>query len=320
MTEAAEIMRLFPQQLRFRWKEASQKADELQEIRLRCGRPVMVYVRQEEWYLEETGALTKEEKRAYILPKEELEQILKHICRYSLYACEEEMSRGYVSADGGLRVGIAGEVVLKPDGTVKNVRYISSLNIRISHEAKGAAAGLLPWIYQGKSPHNILIVSPVGCGKTTLLRDMVRLISDGNELAEGMTVGIVDERSEIAGCFQGIPGKDVGKRTDVLDGCPKAEGMMMLLRSMAPAVVAVDELGSSADVRALEQVLKCGSSVIATVHGTSWEEVRDKPVFAPLFQSRTFGRVFVLGKRRGNFLVERICDGNGKILSEDIVC
>ena len=312
------VIRLFPEYLRFKWRSVAGLGETLQEIRLRCEKPVILYAGGEEWFLDGSGKLTRDRERAQLLSGEELAQIVKHICRYSLYAYEEEMSRGYMSADGGFRVGIAGEVVLNPVGSVRNVRYISSLNIRIAHEAKGAAAPVLPWLYNGERLENVLILSPPGCGKTTLLRDIIRMVSDGNDCAPGQTVGVVDERSEIAGCFQGVPGNDVGSRTDVLDGCPKGEGMMMLLRSMAPKVMAVDELGSREDVNALEQVLKCGCSVLATIHGASYEELCRKRFLQPLLEGHVFGRFVVLGRRDGKFAVEQIRDAEGRILAEGL--
>lgn len=313
-----EVIRLFPEHLRFKWKNTAQMGEKLTEIRLRAQRPVILTIQGEEWYPEESGKLTQDIQKARTLSKEELGQILKHICRYSLYAYEEEMSKGYVSADGGFRVGIAGEVIVNPDGTIRNVRYISSLNIRIAHEAVGAAKKLLPLLYEGGQLHNILIISPPGCGKTTLLRDIIRLVSDGNDVAEGQTVGVVDERSEIGGCFQGIPRNQLGMRTDILDGCPKEEGMMMLLRSMAPRVVAVDELGGRADIHALEQVIKCGCSVVTTIHGSSYEEACKKPFLSSLIEGKVFGRYVVLGKKKERFIVEQIRDREGALLAETL--
>lgn len=313
-----EVIRLFPEHLRFKWKNTAQMGEKLTEIRLRSQCPVILNIGGEEWYPEESGVLTRDMKKARILAKDELNQILKHICRYSLYAYEEEMSKGYVSADGGFRVGIAGEVILNPDGTIRNVRYISSLNIRIAHEAVGAAGELLPWLYEDGRLHNILLISPPGCGKTTLLRDIIRLVSDGNCMAAGQTVGVVDERSEIGGCFQGIPRNHIGMRTDILDGCPKQEGMMMLLRSMAPKVVAVDELGGRADIHALEQVMKCGCSVVTTIHGGSYEEACEKPFLSPLIEEKAFGRYLVLGKKKERYIVEQIRDRDGCILAENL--
>ena len=123
---------------------------------------------------------------------------------------------------------------------------------------------------------NTLILSPPGCGKTTILRDLVRQVSDGNRFGPGRTVGVVDERSEIAGTFRGMAQNDVGMRTDVLDGCPKAEGMMLLLRSMAPEIIAVDELGGEEEIRSVRQALKCGCTVLATMHAGTVREAQER--------------------------------------------
>lgn len=315
-----QILQLFPEHLRFKWKEAARLEAQLLEIRLRVRQPVILSLENMELYLTETGHLTERIQDAQILPTQEMEQVLKHICRYSFYAYEEEMRKGFISADGGFRVGVAGEVLLDAKGSIKNIRYISSINIRIAHEKKDAAMPVLSWLYHDGQLYNTLLVSPPGCGKTTMLRDLIRLISDGNEYASGKTVGVVDERSEIAGCVQGIAQYDLGHRTDVLDGCPKAEGMYMLLRSMSPSVVAVDELGGEEDLRALLQVLKCGCSILATIHGESWESMNAKPFLKPLLSEKVFERILFLQKENGNFFVQKIYDADGTLLTGKIKC
>lgn len=153
-----------------------------------------------------------------------------------------------------------------------------------------------------------LLISPPGGGKTTLLRDMIRQISDGNRFSAGINVAVVDERSEIAGCYMGCPQNDVGIRTDVLDACPKVLGMMMLLRSMSPEAVAVDELGGEEDIRAVSQVMQCGSRILATIHGASLQEIREKEFLTALIQRQAFGRYVLLGRKDGNCRVEAIYD------------
>ena len=159
-----------------------------------------------------------------------------------------------------------------------------------------------------------LIVSPPRCGKTTLLRDIIRQMSNGWGNISGVTVGVVDERSELAGCYQGIPQNDLGMRTDILDGCPKAEGMQMLIRSMSPVVVAVDELGKEEDFKAVESVIHCGCRLIATAHGASMEETLSQPFFRKLWEARVFLRYIFLGKHERAGIVEGIYDENGKCL------
>ena len=195
---------------------------------------------------------------------------------------------------------------------IRGMKYISCINLRLAHQIPGCADKVMPFIRTGNWIAHTLIISPPRCGKTTLLRDVIRQISNGREGVPGLTVGVVDERSELAGCYQGIPQNDLGMRTDILDSCPKAEGMQMLIRSMSPAVVAVDELGKEEDFRAVESVIHCGCKLIATAHGNSVEDVLRTPFFSKLKAMEVFERYIVLGKEKRAGTVMGIFDGKGE--------
>ena len=176
---------------------------------------------------------------------------------------------------------------------------------------------MLPFLFGKEGVCHTLIISAPRCGKTTILRDLVRQLSDGTEGRRGYTVGVVDERSEIGGCYMGVPQNDLGMRTDLLDCCPKAEGMMMLIRSMAPGVIAVDELGSYSDIHAIESVIHCGCKLLATVHGTSIEDIQKKPLFQKLIQEHVFERYIVLHNREHIGKVKAVFDGRGTCIMEN---
>ena len=262
------IIQLFPQQYRAFWRRTAEEQEHIQEIRLRAGRPVILHRKGREAYLDEKGELTDLYSNAYVMEEKMLREILEHICHYSPYAFEEEIRRGFVTVAGGHRVGVAGQAVLEADGSIRTLKNISFLNIRVSHQMKGAADGILPVMYRKGSLKNALLISPPGCGKTTLLRDLIRQVSDGNAYGRGAAVGVVDERSELAGSYLGRVQNDLGMRTDVLDGCPKETGMLLLLRSMSPEVIAIDELGSDGELRALGQAAACGCRILATGAGS----------------------------------------------------
>ena len=221
------------------------------------------------------------------------------------------MKQGFITIEGGHRVGVTGQAILE-EGKVRNIKYISSINIRMAHEVPGCADKVFPYITYNRQLAHTMIISPPGCGKTTLLRDIVRQVSDGNEWLRGMTVGVVDERSEIGGSYMGIAQNHLGVRTDVLDGCPKAEGMIMLIRSMGPQVIAVDEIGMESDVHAIEYAMHCGCKMLVTAHGSSLEEIAKKPALARMIEAQAFERYIVLENKEQVGQVSAIYDGSGK--------
>ena len=313
MRDRDELLRIFSLHIRRILERAAPDFDGLQEIRLRTGRPLAIVERGREVFLTGDGARTREAGAAWRVTAQELRETMEFVGEYSLYAYEDELRQGYLTIRGGHRVGVAGRTVLDGD-KVKSVRYISCVNVRLSHEVPGCADPVLPYLWGDEGLLHTLIISPPRCGKTTLLRDMVRQISDGSRARRGYTVGVVDERSEICGCFMGIPENDVGIRTDVMDACPKAEGMMMLVRSMAPEVIAVDEIGRYEDIGAIETVLYSGCRLIATVHGSSLSDIQAKPLFQRLAQEQVFERYVILGDSFRSGHIGEILDGRGRKL------
>ena len=279
----------------------------LQEIRLRVNQPVRV--------LDD-----REHRLPMIYGEREMEEIFRYVCHDSVYAYEEERKQGYIMVEGGHRIGITGE--LTADGNGRFIaKYIRYMNIRLAHEHKGIAEKMIGYLYRGAEegkPVNTLIISPPGVGKTTLLRDTIRLISNGSGGFQGCNVGVVDERGEIAGAYRGSAMLDCGERTDIITGGDKQQGISILVRTFAPRVIAIDEIGKSADAEAILHAGVSGCSILATVHGSSIEDVRHKAGmeqilgmglidrFVVLSMDGRMDRYFEVYDREGN----RLCGRN----------
>ncbi|ONI43495.1 stage III sporulation protein AA [Candidatus Epulonipiscium fishelsonii] len=265
--------------------------NDIQEIRIRKKKPIIFYKDQEEFGINMGGVVKIE--NSYVASREDIEGTLKFISGFSMYSLEDELRQGFLTIEGGHRIGVTGKAVVQ-NQKLKTLKDINGLNIRIAHQIIGCSDKIMPSILQNRKPCNTLIISPPKCGKTTILRDIIRNFSNGFYGQGPFTVGVVDERSEIAGCYRGVPQNDVGIRTDVLDSCPKVEGMRMLLRSMSPQVLAVDEIGSNEDLMALEEALGAGVSILCTIHGNNIEDCYKKPILKQMIQNRWFERIIIL--------------------------
>lgn len=281
-----EIIRLFPQDIQQHLiKTIDHHWFELEEIRLRLNQPIeLIFTNEVKWL---NDIILCEKNSLYLL-----NQITDH----SLYRMEKELREGFVTIKGGHRIGLAGGVTTK-NGHIQQIQDITFFNIRVAKELKDIAYSILPYLNKNKKIFSTIIIGPPQTGKTSLIRDLARLLSNGTKDIRSHKVAIIDERSEIAASLNGIPQHDIGLRTDVMDACPKTEGMMMMIRSMSPEVLIVDEIGSKADVNAILEAVYAGVNVICTLHGQSLEQIKKRPSIMKLFNNHIFKRFIILEKR-----------------------
>ena len=279
-----------------RWQQAARRVPDYrkaqaEEFRLRAGRPMTLVTTEGELFV-------SDELPRQSVTQSDLEQLCDTVTGYSRYAASESMGKGYLVGRGGFRVGLCGTVVLR-DGVGVNLRDISSASVRISRQAAGLCRDMTQLLPEGESFQSTLIAAPPGAGKTTLLREMVAALSNGSEERAPLRVGIVDERGELAGMYRGVPQLDVGFHTDVLDGCPKALGIPMLMRSANPQVIAVDEITAEEDLAAMAAAANCGVALLATIHALDGEELRRKPLYPVLATSQVFRRLITISVEAG---------------------
>ncbi len=280
-----EIFLYFP----FKAREELSKFDSnsVEEIRIRNNRPIFLKIGQDEI------------RTGYTIHTEEILEILQKICDNSIYTYQNQICNGYITIKGGHRIGITGNVVIK-DGQVTNISHIYSLNFRIARQVLDCSNYVLPYVINKNSIFNTILVSPPGRGKTTILRDLVRKLSNGitEYHFKGINVAVADERGEIAAMYKGVPQNDIGERTDVLDNIPKALGMKMLVRSMNPKVIVADEIGTKEDVEAIKYAICSGVKGIFTAHGDSIDDIIQNPILSELYRENLFERIIFIKENR----------------------
>lgn len=298
--DTKEILNILPQNIKSALENVID-SKELQEIRIRVDKPLIYQVGN------------KELINQYIPRAEDIKTIIQRMSNYSIYAFEEEIKQGYITIKGGHRVGICGRCIIEKN-EVKTIKNIGSINIRICREVLSCSDSIMKFIVSNNEVINTIIISPPKCGKTTLIRDITRNISEGMATVNfnGKKVCVIDERSEIGACYNGVPQLQVGIRTDILDGCPKSEGIMMAIRSMSPDVVLCDEIGTNKDMNSILTALNSGVNLITTIHGYGIEDLYSRPVFKEIIENKVFKRAIVLSSRKGAGTVEYIYDLTNK--------
>lgn len=294
--DTSEILNVLPLEIRKEFNSIK-KNEELQEIRIKVDKNLIFEANNCE-------IISK-----YKPSREDIKLIVQRMSNYSIYAFEEEIKQGFITIKGGHRVGICGRCIIE-NNRVKTIKDIASINIRICREILGCSTLVVPFIIKDGKILNTIIISPPRCGKTTILRDLVRLISDGREDIKltGSKVCVVDERGEIAACFRGVPQLNVGMRTDVLDSCPKSEGIMMAIRSMAPEIIVCDEIGTYKDMESILAAMNCGVSLITSIHGSGTQDLYNRAVFKDLMENNVFERAIILSNSCGVGTCEYIYD------------
>lgn len=284
----------------------------VEEIRLRVNSPLNIYYEGKDYFVSNEGEVSQNSKKGLQISLNEIYKTFQLTTNYSIYALSEEIKYGFITIRGGHRVGIGGKIIYGSSG-IEGIKDISSLNFRIARQKIGISDHIIPDLLDERGNfYNTLIISPPQCGKTTLLRDIVRNLSNGDSEKKyrGFKIALVDERSEIAGVYNGIPQKDIGIRTDILDGCLKSHGIMMLIRAMSPEIIAVDEIGSVEDAKAIDEAVRAGINLIATVHGTDIENIRMRNGLKNFFQEKTFKRFIIMDNSMGVGTIKEIINAD----------
>ena len=262
--------------------------DEVVEIRLRINSPVLIKGLKKEKFSDEN----------ILVDKKDIDEIVGNLTKNSIHAFENEIKKGFITIEGGHRVGISGDLIYGSEG-IRGFKNITSLNMRIAREFPGCSKkALIHLISPDRNIYNTLIIGPPLSGKTSLIRDVARNLSNGfkNPYFEGCDLSLIDERGEISAVYNGVPQMNTGRRTDVLSYCSKGDGFFMSIRALSPKVIISDELGSIEDFEIIQYALKSGVKIIATAHGAGLDDVKRNIYLKNILENNFFERAFILDK------------------------
>ena len=291
-----EILGIMPENLRTLLKQGLMgRWESLEEIRIRINRPLIVGTAEGNFAILKDGNISPAIGGAYIICEADIKRVFCNLCENSVYAHEEEIRQGYISIKGGHRAGFSGKAVVR-GGRIETVKEINSINIRVARERIGCGNEYIKEILKDGKVKNTLVISPPGCGKTTLLRDLTRIISNS-----GIKVSVIDERGEIGACFCSVPQNDLGVQTDIIEDAPKKEGIPLMLRSMSPNVIVCDEIATEADAQSVKKCFGSGVSVIASAHSGKFEEIKCNPLIKGLIGGNGFEKIIVLKRNNASF-------------------
>lgn len=274
---------------------------QLNEIRLRVNQPIVVYLGGQPYYLGEKG-ITSNLQKALHVTKQEIEEVVFSASGFSIYSVNEQIKKGFLVTSGGIRIGLGGDVV-KENGNIRTITNFSSLNIRIPHQVEDCSLDAFDKIVSDLTIKNTLVISPPGAGKTTFIRDFVYQLSKQNYC---LNILVLDERGEISGGGE----LKLGAFADVISFTSKIEGFEQGIRSMSPSLIVTDELGAEEDIKALKYAMNCGVSVLATVHASSLEEIKQKEGFKELLDNKYFSRFVLLSSKQGPGTIEGVYNQN----------
>lgn len=257
---------------------------DIQEIRMRVNNPIIIKNKNKNFTFA-SNSLTKNIFSGIKITKKNIEQTLELITNYSPYAFQNQIQNGFITIQNGHRVGLAGEIIMQ-DNKIKTIRNISSINFRIAHEIKDCAKNFIKYI--SNQPENIIIIGPPGSGKTTFLRDLTRILSCDYKIS------VVDERSEIAACYLGVPQNDLGPQTDILDKCPKNLGMNMLLKTMSPEIIILDEISEPHEINSIINIINSGVKIIFSLHAKNLDDIKNRGLTKNLVAQKLIDKYFFL--------------------------